>query len=156
MKTYGYIEIKRAMHEAADYFIQQIQVFGISNAAGEHERFGVNPYVERKEDWNDTGAFRYVYSPVGAVMGYLDVNIAAIERISNDHIAYCHDEACEVCDMDCGNADTSIYSPWVQKWLRDVHEIEFTEEARDLLWEAETSGLPLYEFMDLLDERANA
>lgn len=99
-----------------------------------------NPYVD--DDGN--------HSPIGLVLCYLEVDTEYLEDMSTRHVRDCEDaddpdEPCVVC---AEAADNSIYTTWVRGWLAEEYDISFTEQALDILWEAETSGLTLDEFLE--------
>ena len=94
-----------------------------------------NPYVD--DDGN--------HSPIGQVLCSMGVEVDYLERSATEHVRYCDetedpDEPCVIC---AEGADNSIYTEWVQQWLAEEEDISFTEEALDLLWSAEMSGLTL-------------
>jgi hypothetical protein len=88
------------------------------------------------------------FTPVGLVLHWLGVDVEAIERTSARHLALCGDEDCFICDEDNGGADPSIYSKWVQAMMVDTAGVSFTVGALDLLWSAETSGQPLWQWLE--------
>lgn len=98
-----------------------------------------NPYVDSQGD----------HSPIGLVLCYLEVDTEYLEDMSTRHVRDCEDtedpdEPCVVC---AEGADNSLYTDWVQQWLAEEHDVSFTEEALDLLWSVETSGLTLDEWL---------
>lgn len=95
------------------------------------------------------------HSPIGQVLCYMGVEVDWLELIASKHVRDClddedPDEPCVVC---AEGADNSIYTEWVQQWLAEEYDISFTEEALDLLWSAETSGLTLDEFLEVQRQR---
>lgn len=108
-----------------------------------------NPYVDENNN----------YSPVGQVLERsLHVDVWTLEDMSTRHIRDCEDtedpdEPCVVC---AEGADNSIYTAWVQQWLAEEYDIAFTEEALDLLWSAETSGLTLEGYLEEVELRKQA
>lgn len=107
-----------------------------------------NPYVD------DGGN----HSPIGQVLCSMEVDTEYLEDMSTRHVRDCEDtedpdEPCVVC---AEGADNSIYTAWVQQWLADEYDIAFTEEALDLLWSAETSGLTLEEFLAVQKQREDS
>ncbi len=108
-----------------------------------------NPYVDENNN----------YSPVGQVLERsLDVDVWTLEDMATKHVRLCDDtedpdEPCVVC---AEGADNSIYSQWVQDWLAEEYDISFTEEALDLLWSAETSGLTLDDWLEQAQLRSQS
>ena len=143
-RIYTYPQTLILMRQASKFYMREIQVYGV--AAG---RMAWNSYVERRKE---DRSFRYHYSPVGAVLSLLDVDVTKLEAISDKHNRQCSDMDCYICSEEGGYADTSIYAPWVQDWLEE-RDVVFTDRALDLLWGAETSGLALYEWMELWFDR---
>jgi hypothetical protein len=95
------------------------------------------------------------FTPVGMVLLDLFVDVEELENMATRHVRDCNDtedpdEPCVVC---AEGADNSIYTKWVQKWLAEKYNIGFTEEALDLLWSAETSGLTLDEWLTVQAQR---
>jgi hypothetical protein len=95
------------------------------------------------------------HSPIGQVLCSMGVEVDYLERMATEHVRYCDetedpDEPCVVC---AEGADNSIYTQWVQDYLAEEYDISFTEEALDLLWSAETSGLTLSEWLELQSQR---
>lgn len=137
VRVYGYNETLSIMRGAAKYITKECQVYGVSRSGMQW-----NPYVTVFDTTTE-------WSPVGMVLQWMGANPFAIEAISQDHIDNCTEaqEDCHICDPRRGNGDTSLYSAWVQDLLAEDYDISFTEEAMDLLWEAETSGQPLWEWL---------
>lgn len=123
------------MQGAAKYMARESQVYGLGG---------------RDPEWPDSRPYAAVengvekFSPVGAVLLWLGVNPFEIERESALHSMDCPNEDYEPdCPICSEGGDTSIYTDWVTQYIED-QGIQFTSEAEDLLWEAETSGLALW------------
>lgn len=122
------------MQGAAKYMSHEIQVYGVSNR-------GTHPYAELSDGMDK-------FSPVGAVLLWLGVNPFEIERESALHSLDCPDEDYEAdCPICSEGGDTSIYTGWVRQYIED-QGVVITEEARNLLWDAETSGLALWQWLE--------
>lgn len=139
MRLYNEIETLAALRGAGRYTFEDNQVFGVTPSGNVW-----NPYINENSEM----------SPVGLFLFWIGLDPQELETISEKHMLLCDTYECNVCSEEGGYADTSLYSRWVQDWMRK-HDVELTEEARDLLWEAETSGLALYEWLEVQHDRAN-
>lgn len=95
------------------------------------------------------------HSPIGQVLCSMGVDVDWLEQMAIRHVRDCDetedpDEPCVVC---AEGADNSIYTAWVQAFFEEEYEFRFTEEALDLLWDAEKSGLTLDEWLAVQAER---
>ena len=139
-RIYTYPTTLNYMRQAAEFYARDIQVYGVAA-----DGLSWNPYMERREE---DGSSRYHYSPVGAALSLINVDLSAVEEISERHNRLCADMDCKICSEEGGYADTSLYAPWVQDWLEE-RDVVFTDRALDLLWQAECSGLALYEWLEI-------
>lgn len=142
-RIYGYHETLQAMREAGEFWAGSAQVYGVSA-----DGTGWNNYIT-------PARVGVRMSPIGATFMYLVMDLTQMEQLSTDHIRWCEEYDCHICSEAGGFADTSLYAPWVVEYIRDRWDVEFTDQARDLLWEAESSGLTLREWylnrLDILD-----
>lgn len=135
-RIYGYAEtLYNLMPEANQADCPAEQVPGFVEG-----RVLPNPYMDDAQR----------HSPVGQVLCSMGVHVEELEDMSTRHVRDCNDtedpdEPCVVC---AEGADNSIYTQWVQDWLAAEYDISFTEAALDILWEAETSGLTLAEWLE--------
>lgn len=134
LRTIDETQVLAVMRHAGAFISKDRQVFGVTPSGLEW-----HPY----SDWRFSKL-----SPIGAVLLYLGLDPWHIEAESEAHSG----EDCPEGDPDCvicWDNDTSIYIEWVQEELaKGPRGVEFTPYARDLLWEAETSGLPLYKWLE--------
>lgn len=146
-RIYGYNETLAILRGAGRYTRQDNQVFGVSA-----DGTAWNPYYARKMVSAD---YQYAdqFSPVGLFLFWIGLDPAELDNISDRHNYLCADMNCWVCSEEGGYGDTSLYSKWVVLWLEE-QDVALTEEARDLLWQAERSGLALYEWLEVQHDRA--
>lgn len=118
--------------------------------------YGVAKYMPRSQQSPGFDVSGYIapyvdgekFTPIGLVLHWLGVDVGAIERTSARHLDLCEDEDCFICSEEGGGADTSIYVAWVQDMMRETAGVSFTVGALDLLWSAETSEQPLWEWLE--------
>lgn len=121
------------MYGAARYTPREQQVFGCGTVDGQFQN---NPYVAGER-----------FTPIGLVLHWLGVDVEAIETTSERHVRLCRNPDCFICSEEGGGADTSIYARWVQNAIKDDADVTFTDDALDLLWSAEISGLTLRQWL---------